>query len=90
MLYRVDQFYTGDFAQILIGVYRKTALFTIITELPGNAIIDLYSKWNRVEHCFRTISMHDLMAPEYHWTPPEDKDSHAIISHCIPVPCTDL
>ncbi len=22
-----------------------------------------------VKHCFRTISVHDLMAPEYHWTP---------------------
>ena len=33
-------------------------------------IIDLYIKRNRVEHCFWAISMHDLMPPEYHGTPP--------------------
>ena len=33
------------------------------------SLFDLYRKRNRVEHCFRTISMKDLASPVYHWTP---------------------
>ncbi|MGC8514565.1 MAG: IS1634 family transposase [Thermoplasmata archaeon] len=58
----------------------KTALFTSIPDLPGEEIIDLYRRRNRVEHCFRTISMHDLMSPEYHWTPQKIK-VHMLFSH---------
>ena len=58
----------------------KTALFTSISNLPGDEIIDLYRKRNRVERCFRAISMHDLMAPEYHWTPQKIR-AHMLFSH---------
>ena len=47
----------------------KNALFTNIMDMGAESIIDLYRKRNRVEHCFRTISMSDLAKPEYHWTP---------------------
>ncbi|MCL4480224.1 MAG: hypothetical protein M1113_01910 [Candidatus Thermoplasmatota archaeon] len=43
----------------------KTALFTSISDLTRDEIIDLYKKGKKLKHCFRTISMHDLMAPEY-------------------------
>ena len=45
------------------------ALFTDIHEMSANAIIDLYRKRNRVEHCFRTISTMDIAFPIHHWTP---------------------
>ena len=47
----------------------KNALFTNIDDMDSEELIDLYRKRNRVEHCFRTISMKDLASPVYHWTP---------------------
>lgn len=32
-------------------------------------LIDFYRKRNGMEHCFRTISMRDLISTAYHWTP---------------------
>ncbi|EQD26270.1 transposase-like protein [mine drainage metagenome] len=46
----------------------KNALFTNITDMEPEELIDLYAKRNRVEHCFRVISMRDLASPVYHWT----------------------
>ncbi|EQD36911.1 transposase-like protein, partial [mine drainage metagenome] len=47
----------------------KNALFTNITDMEPEELIDLYAKRNRVEHCFRVISMRDLASTVYHWTP---------------------
>lgn len=66
--------------QSRFGMLGKTALFINISDLEAKDLIGLYIKWNRVEHCFRTISMHDLMAPEYHWTPQEIR-VHMLFSH---------
>lgn len=49
----------------LLGV---NAIFTNITDMKAEDIIDLYRKRNRVEHCFRTINNMDLAFPLYHWT----------------------
>ncbi len=46
----------------------KTILFTDITEMDAQEIIELYKKRNRVEHCFRAINTLDLASPIYHWT----------------------
>ena len=45
------------------------ALFTSISDLRAEEIIDLYTKSNRVEHCFRTINNMDMAFPLYHRTP---------------------
>ena len=45
------------------------ALFTSISDLRAEEIIDLYRKRNRVEHCFRTINNMDMAFPLYHRTP---------------------
>ena len=37
--------------------------------MKADELIDLYRKRNRVEHCFRIISMGGLASPVYHWTP---------------------
>lgn len=47
----------------------KTILFTNISNMEAQEIIDLYKKRNRVEHCFRAINTLDLASPIYHWTP---------------------
>ena len=70
----------GDRMHSRLEMFGKTALFTSIPDLPGAEIIDLYRKRNRVEHCFRTISMHDLMGPEHHWTPQKIR-VHMLFSH---------
>ena len=49
------------------------ALFTDIADMSADAIIDLYRKRNRVEHCFRTINTMDIAFPIYHWTPQKIK-----------------
>jgi transposase len=49
------------------------ALFTDITDMSADALIDLYRKRNRVEHCFRTINTMDIAFPIYHWTPQKIK-----------------
>ncbi len=49
------------------------ALFTNITEMNAEDIIDLYGKRNRVEHCFRHINTMDIAFPLYHWTPQKIK-----------------
>ena len=56
------------------GVYLcpltgKNAIFTNITDMNAESIIDLYRKRNRVEHCFRTINTMGIAFPVYHWTP---------------------
>ncbi len=61
-------------------MFGKNALFTNIDELKAEDLIELYRKRNRIEHCFRTISMHDLVKPEYHWTPQKIK-VHMFFSH---------
>ena len=45
------------------------ALFTSISNLRAEEIIELYRKRNRVEHCFRTINNMDMAFPLYHRTP---------------------
>ena len=52
-----------------LSMLGKNALFTNIDDMDSEELIDLYRKRNRVEHCFRTISMKDLASPVYHWTP---------------------
>ncbi len=47
----------------------KNALFTNIYDMKPDELIDLYRKRNRVEYCFRTISMRDLISPIYHRAP---------------------
>ena len=49
------------------------ALFTSISDLKAEDIIELYRKRNRVEHCFRTINSMDIAFPIYHWTPQKIK-----------------
>ena len=49
------------------------ALFTDITDMSADELIDLYRKRNRVEHCFRTINTMDIAFPIYHWTPQKIK-----------------
>ena len=63
-----------------LGMLGKGALFTDIENVKSGDIIDLYRKRNRVEHCFRTISMRDLMSPEYHWTDQKIR-VHMLFSH---------
>ncbi|EQD67992.1 transposase-like protein, partial [mine drainage metagenome] len=58
----------------------KNALFTNINGVKAGDLIDLYAKRNRVEHCFRTISMRDLASPVYHWTPQKIK-VHMLFSY---------
>ncbi|MFG1450083.1 MAG: transposase [Thermoplasmataceae archaeon] len=58
----------------------KNALFTNIDDMKAEDLIDLYGKRNRVEHCFRTISMRDLASPLYHWTPQKIK-VHMLFSY---------
>ena len=45
------------------------ALFTSISDLGAEEIMELYRKRNRVEHCFRTINSMDIAFPIYHRTP---------------------
>ena len=52
-----------------LSMLGKNALFTNIDDMNAEELIDLYRKRNRVEHCFRTISMNNLASPVYHWTP---------------------
>ena len=61
-------------------MFGKNALFTNIHDMKPEDLIELYRKRNRIEHCFRTISMHDLAKPEYHWTPRKIK-VHMFFSH---------
>ena len=49
------------------------ALFTDMADMSADAILDLYRKRNRVEHCFRTINTIDIAFPIYHWTPQKIK-----------------
>jgi transposase len=63
-----------------IGAMGKNALFTNIQDRKAQDIVDLYRKRNRIEHCFRIISMEDLSKPEYHWTPQKIK-VHMFFSH---------
>ena len=52
-----------------ISMMGKNAIFTNITDMNAESIIDLYRKRNRVEHCFRTINTMGIAFPVYHWTP---------------------
>ena len=56
-----------------LSMMGKNALFTNITDIGPEDIIDLYKKRNRVEHCFRTINTMDIAFPVYHWTPQKIK-----------------
>ena len=60
--------------------FGKGALFTNMAEMKPEELMDLYRRRNRVEHCFRTISMRDLASPVYHWTPQKIK-VHMLFSH---------
>ena len=61
-------------------MFGKNALFTNIDDMKSEDLIERYRKRNRIEHCFRTISMRDLAKPEYHWTPQKIK-VHMFFSH---------
>ena len=52
-----------------LSMMGKNAVFTNITDMDAESIIDLYKKRNRVEHCFRTINTVGIAFPVYHWTP---------------------
>ncbi|MCL4341410.1 MAG: hypothetical protein M1431_04875 [Candidatus Thermoplasmatota archaeon] len=56
-----------------LSIMGRNALFTDIEDMKPEDLIDLYRKRNRVEHCFRIISMRDLASPVYHWTPQKIK-----------------
>lgn len=62
------------------AVWRSRTGFTNIDGMNCEELIDLYRKRNRVEHCFRVISMRDLASPVYHWTPHKIK-VHMLFSH---------
>ena len=66
------------------------ALFTSISDLDAEEIMELYRKRNRVEHCFRTINSMEIAFPIYHRTPPEYKDSHIHVPSCLSFPFTDM
>ena len=66
------------------------ALFTSISDLDAEEIMELYRKRNRVEHCFRTINSMEIAFPIYHRTPPEDKGSHVHVPSCLSFPFTDI
>ena len=61
-------------------MFGKNALFTNVVDMDAEEIVDLYRKRNRIEHCFRIISMRDLMSPVYHWTPQKIK-VHMFLSY---------
>ena len=63
-----------------LSTFGRSALFTNIEDMKPEDLIDLYRKRNRVEHCFRTISMRDLASPVYHWTPQKIR-VHILFSH---------
>ncbi len=63
-----------------LSTFGRSALFTNIEDMKPEDLIDLYRKRNRVEHCFRTISMRDLASPVYHWTPQKIR-VHMLFSH---------
>ena len=63
----------GERMRERFSMMGKNALFTNIEDMKPEDIIDLYRKRNRVEHCFRIISMRDLASPIYHWTPQKIK-----------------
>ncbi len=54
----------------LMGI---NAVFTNITDMDADGLIELYRKRNRVEHCFRTINAEGLAFPLYHWIPQKIK-----------------
>jgi transposase len=56
-----------------LSMMGKNAIFTNIMDMDSAAIVDLYKKRNRVEHCFRTINTMDIAFPVYHWTPQKIK-----------------
>ncbi len=66
--------------QYRFSMMGKNALFTNIYDMKPEELIDLYRKRNRIEHCFRTISVRDLMSPIYHWTPHKIR-VHMFFSH---------
>ncbi|QRF76203.1 hypothetical protein Thermo_01720 [Thermoplasmatales archaeon] len=43
-------------------------------DMDAESIIDLYRKRNRMEHCFRTISMEDLAKPEFSFEVPMKRE----------------
>ncbi|MGC8672957.1 MAG: transposase [Thermoplasmata archaeon] len=55
-----------DHSNRKIKTLGKTILFTNISNMEAQEIIDLYKKRNRVEHCFRAINTLDLASPIYH------------------------
>ncbi|MEM0135149.1 MAG: hypothetical protein QXU18_07995 [Thermoplasmatales archaeon] len=50
------------------SMFGKNVPCTNIHDMKPNELIDLYMKRNRVEYCFRVISMRDLAFLVYHWT----------------------
>jgi len=52
-----------------MSMMGKNSIFTNIMDMDYAAIIDLYRKRNRVEHCFRMINTMNIAFPIYHWTP---------------------
>ncbi|MEM3192837.1 MAG: hypothetical protein QW292_12305 [Candidatus Parvarchaeota archaeon] len=50
------------------SIFGKNVLYTNMHGMKRDELIDPYMKRNRVEHCFRVISMRDLASPVYHWT----------------------
>ena len=54
-------------------MFGKGAIFTNIYDMKPENVLELYRKRNRIEHCFRTISINGLAKPEYHWTPQKIK-----------------
>jgi len=52
-----------------MSMMGKNAILTNIMDMDSAAIIDLYRKRNRVEHCFRTINTMNIAFPIYHRTP---------------------
>ena len=69
--------------------FEGSMLFTNIEDMKPEDLIDFYRKRDRVEHCFRTISMRDLASPVYHWTPQKIR-VHILFPPGIPVPCPDI
>ena len=78
----------GNMMRNRLSGFGGSMLFTNIEDMKPEDLIDFYRKRNRVEHCFRTISMRDFASPVYHWTPQKIR-VHMLFPPGIPVPYSD-
>ena len=73
-----------------LRLLRMNALFTDIHEMSEDAIIVLYRKRNRVEHCFRKINTMDIAFLTHHWTPQKIRVHIVHVSLGLYFSCIDI